>query len=107
MDADFDFAVTKKFETVSDFFLFDTKGKQYGGNARKFDWDLLQHYKGSVPFFLSGGISVADENQLKGFYHPQWFGIDVNSGVEIEPGLKDSLKVKNLIRLLAESNLNN
>lgn len=106
VDADFDFSTTKEFEPLSDYFLFDTKGKQYGGNAIKFDWKLLQQYTGSVPFFLSGGISVDDIQVLTEFSHPQWFGVDVNSGVEIEPGLKDSLKVKNLIQLLAESNLN-
>lgn len=106
VDADFDFSTTKEFEPLSDYFLFDTKGKQYGGNAIKFDWKLLQQYTGPVPFFLSGGISVDDIQVLTEFSHPQWFGVDVNSGVEIEPGLKDSLKVKNLIQLLAESNLN-
>jgi phosphoribosylanthranilate isomerase len=106
VDADFDFSTTKEFESGSDFFLFDTKGKQYGGNAIKFDWKLLQKYTGSVPFFLSGGISVDDIQALTEFKHPQWYGVDVNSGVEIEPGLKDSLKVKNLIQLLTESNLN-
>lgn len=106
VDADFDFSTTKEFEAVSDYFLFDTKGKQYGGNAIKFDWKLLQQYTGSVPFFLSGGISVDDIQALTEFKHPQWYGVDVNSGVEIEPGLKDSVKVKNLIQLLTESNLN-
>lgn len=106
VDADFDFSTTKEFETVSDYFLFDTKGKQYGGNAIKFDWKLLQKYTGSVPFFLSGGISVDDIQALTEFKHPQWYGVDVNSGVEIEPGLKDSVKVKNLIQMLTESNLN-
>lgn len=106
VDADFDFSATKEFETLSDYFLFDTKGKEYGGNAIKFDWKLLQQYTGSVPFFLSGGISVDDIHALDKFKHPQWYGVDVNSGVEIEPGLKDSLKVKNLIQLLTESNLN-
>ncbi len=106
VDVDFDFEVTEKFEAVSDFFLFDTKGKQYGGNAIKFDWNLLQHYKGSVPFFLSGGISEDDVSLLKEYHHPQWYGIDVNSGVETAPGLKNSSKVKKLIKLLTESNLN-
>ncbi|HCZ34422.1 MAG TPA: N-(5'-phosphoribosyl)anthranilate isomerase [Cytophagales bacterium] len=106
VNAEFDFSTTKEFESLSDFFLFDTKGKQYGGNAIKFDWKLLQQYTGSVPFFLSGGISADDIHALTEFKHPQWYGVDVNSGVEVEPGLKDSLKVKNLIQLLTESNLN-
>lgn len=106
IDADFDFSTTKEFVAVSNYFLFDTKGKQYGGNAIKFDWKLLQQYSGSVPFFLSGGISADDILALTEFKHPQWYGVDVNSGVEIEPGLKDVLKVKNLIQKLTESNLN-
>jgi phosphoribosylanthranilate isomerase len=104
VDSNFDLTSTKEFEYLSDYFLFDTKGKQYGGNAIKFDWSLLQQYKGSVPFFLSGGISIADMSALKEFNHPMWFGIDVNSGVEIKPGLKDSVKVKNLIQLTESIN---
>ncbi|HRE68642.1 MAG TPA: phosphoribosylanthranilate isomerase [Cyclobacteriaceae bacterium] len=99
VDEKFDFTRTEQFENLSDYFLFDTKGNHYGGNAVKFNWNLLQQYKGSVPFFLSGGISAKDA-ELTEFYHDKWYGVDVNSGVEIKPGLKDKTKVKNMVQLL-------
>ncbi|MBX2900816.1 MAG: phosphoribosylanthranilate isomerase [Cyclobacteriaceae bacterium] len=105
VDADFDFATTTPYERWADYFLFDTKGKQYGGNSMKFNWDLLTRYTGSVPFFLSGGIGPADVTALKNFKHTQWHAIDVNSGVELEPGLKDLQKVKRLIQDFKEINL--
>ena len=42
VDDDFDFGVTRQFAPVVDFFLFDTKGKLYGGNAKTFNWNVLQ-----------------------------------------------------------------
>ena len=44
------------FENEVDYFLFDTKGKNRGGNGIKFDWSILKGYPFTKPFFLSGGI---------------------------------------------------
>ena len=78
------------------YFLFDTPSPQHGGTGQKFDWALLEHYKGSTPFLLSGGIGPDDVEALKHFNHPQFTGIDINSKFEVEPGIKDV----NLIRKL-------
>ena len=43
VDDDFDFTILKPFKPWVDFFLFDTKGKYHGGNARTFNWELLKH----------------------------------------------------------------
>ena len=95
-----DFEQTKAYEGIVDIFLFDTKGKSVGGNGEKFDWDVLKSYKGETPFLLSGGIGPDDASCIKTFHHPQCIGIDLNSRVEIAPGLKDINKLKTFINSL-------
>ena len=90
-----DFVKTKPYETLVDYFLFDTKGKSVGGNGTKFDWSVLADYHGTTPFILSGGIGPNDAASIRHFRHPQLAGIDLNSRFEIDPGLKnvDTLKL--------------
>jgi phosphoribosylanthranilate isomerase len=91
---DFDFRQTKDYKGVVDFFLFDTKGKYHGGNAMPFDWRVLDAYDQEVPFFLSGGIgpeNIMEVNNLKG---KNIHAVDVNSGVEAAPAVKDIVKIK-------------
>ncbi len=93
-----DFENTIQYDGIVDLFLFDTKCHAYGGSGKTFDWSLLQSYKGSTPFLLSGGI---DENMSEGILsisHPQFAGIDINSRFETEPALKDIAKIKTFIR---------
>ena len=94
VDEKFDFSAIKSFETVVSLFIFDTKGKNYGGNGIKFNWDLLQNYKGKTPFLLSGGITKNDAEEINKMKHPAFFGIDINSGFELEPGLKNINEIK-------------
>lgn len=84
-----DLEKTKEYENCTDFFLFDTKCAGYGGSGRQFDWSILSSYQGKTPFLLSGGIHPESAEAIKNFTHPQFTGIDLNSGFEIEPGLKD------------------
>jgi len=94
VDDDFDFSKTNVYQKVCDYFLFDTKGKNYGGNGVKFNWDLLKNYKGKTPFLISGGISKNDAEEIKKFNHPAFLGVDINSGFEIEPALKNINEIK-------------
>ncbi len=94
VDEQFDFSVVKPFEKHVSLFLFDTKGKNYGGNGIKFNWDLLQKYTGKTPFLLSGGITKNEVEEIKKFKHAAFLGIDINSGFEIEPGLKNTDEIK-------------
>jgi len=94
VDENFDFNTTKQYENCCSYFLFDTKGNDYGGNGIKFNWEMLQKYKGSIPFLLSGGISAKDVDEIKKISQPKFMGVDVNSGFEIKPGLKDIEKLK-------------
>ncbi len=87
---DIDFLVMD-YDGVCDFYLFDTKSTtgEKGGTGEKFDWKILTKAKIEKPFFLSGGISVEDIAAIKKFKHPDFFGVDINSRFEKEPGVKD------------------
>ena len=96
----FDFEVTKPYEGTCDYFLFDAKGRYRGGNGIQYDWDILKEYTGDTPFLLSGGIGAADAERIKAFQHTKCVGIDVNSGFEIEPALKDITLLKTFVKKL-------
>lgn len=79
----------RDYEDQVDFFLFDTPTGKHGGSGVPFDWTLLRGYTGRAPFLLSGGLCPGSLDALAAFSHPAWAGIDLNSGFETEPGLKD------------------
>ena len=101
IDEYFNFNTTKSFEGFSHYFLFDTKAKEYGGTGRKFNWDLINRYNGNTPFLLSGGINREDTNHIKEFRHSKFIGIDINSGFEVIPGIKDINKIKIFLNQLS------
>ncbi|GAB4334498.1 MAG: phosphoribosylanthranilate isomerase [Flammeovirgaceae bacterium] len=98
LNESFDFQELNKFEGKVDYFLFDTKGKQEGGNGVTFDWNLLDKYTLSTPFFLSGGIGLDVVNDIVQLSHNQCVGLDVNSKFETEPALKNIEKLKEFFR---------
>lgn len=85
------------YEGRADYFLFDTKCCSYGGSGKQFDWSVLSAYKGQTPFLLSGGINPDSVEALRNFNHPKLAGIDLNSGFETSPGMKDAEKLKTFI----------
>lgn len=82
------------------YLLFDTKTDNYGGSGRKFNWKLLQDYPYNNPYFIGGGIGIDDISAIKNHRMPHFAGIDINSGFEREPGLKDIEKIKTFIETL-------
>ena len=100
IDEGFDFGSIESYKTVVDFFLFDTKGKYYGGNGIAFNWNVLNRYDQEIPFFLSGGISVVNIQNVEQLAMMNMHAIDVNSGVEIKPGVKDVESVKEVMKNL-------
>ena len=88
-DTDID-AMVKVYDNVCDYYLFD-KASDYsiGGTGKQFDWGILKKAKIEKPFFLSGGIGPDDAAKVKSFRHPDFFGVDINSRFEKEPGVKD------------------
>lgn len=85
----YNFKVTGAYEGVCDYFLFDTKTDAYGGSGQKFDWNILNEYKGETAFLLSGGIGADDADAILKINHPKMAGIDLNSKFEISAGLKN------------------
>ena len=92
-----DLETTTPYAGLVDYFLFDTKGPSVGGNGEKFDWSVLEAYHGNTPFLLSGGIGPDDAERILDYHHPKCIGIDLNSRFEIEPGIKDIVKLKTFL----------
>ncbi len=107
MKEGFDFDQLKYFEDVCDYYLFDTKGKLPGGNGYAFNWKVLNKYPSTKPYFLSGGIGIAEIGAIRDFMkrpEAQYCEvIDINSKFEIGPGFKNIEKLKIFKKLLAEA----
>lgn len=100
---DFDFEQLDKYQNV-EAYLFDTKGKNYGGNGVKFNWEILKNYKSEKEIILSGGISVDDVPLIYELQKeiPQIQTIDVNSRFETGPGRKDVERLRVFYEKLKE-----
>ena len=96
----FDFRCLTAYETVCNFFLFDTKGKLPGGNGYTFDWSLLRNYPSQKPFFLSGGIGSEEVTKLKKIFKMNLplYGIDLNSKFESKPAIKNTGLLRTFIK---------
>ena len=81
------------------YLLFDTDSSAFGGTGKAFDWQILNDLEITKPYFLSGGISLENISQLS-TVNCQPFALDINSKFEIEPGLKDLEKIKQLYEKL-------
>jgi phosphoribosylanthranilate isomerase len=91
-----DLAAAAAYEGVADTLLIDAKPPKDavlpGGNGRPFDWSLTRDFHAPVPWLLSGGLepdNVAAAVALSGAR-----GVDVSSGVESAPGVKDPAKIR-------------
>ena len=106
IDNQFKFSELKKYYHHCDYFLFDTKGTNYGGNGIAFDWSVLENYHLDKPYFLSGGIGLENLDEVKSFltkvYSKNCIAIDCNSKLEVSPGLKSTEKTKQLINAFKE-----
>ena len=86
-----DLAKRQPYEGIVDRFLFDAKppkGSELpGGNAVSFDWSLLARLPADVDYLLSGGIDAKNVGEAIAIANPP--GLDLSSGVESAPGVKD------------------
>lgn len=84
---------------VTDYLLFDTASVHlYGGTGEQFNWELLDTYPFSHPFFLSGGIGPDDAAAIEKLQLPALYAVDVNSKFETGPGVKDLQKVTQFVK---------
>ncbi|MCC2545298.1 phosphoribosylanthranilate isomerase [Hymenobacter sp. BT175] len=98
--AEFDFRQLEPYAAHCTYFLFDTKGELPGGNGTTFDWQILEHYRLPVPYFLAGGLSLAHADALRRLRLPGLFALDLNSCFETAPGRKDVPLLTEMFRLL-------
>ena len=104
VDAAFDFARTGDYHGAADMFVFDAKSEQRGGSGRHFDWKLLRSYGGDTSFLIGGGIAVEDVPALVELAaaQPKMCGIDVNSRIETEAGIKSPELTRRFIEAVRE-----
>lgn len=95
-----DFSETTSYEEVVNYFLFDTATGNYGGSGKTFDWRSLGRYNQKVPFFLSGGISPQNVSGVSVLAGMNIHAIDVNSGVERSPAVKELTLINELYNKL-------
>ena len=85
------------YKDVAAGYLLDTYHKDLaGGTGQTFDWQLVKELRIPVPIFLAGGLGPDNIGEAIRTVRP--FAVDVNSGVEIEPGRKDHEKISELVR---------
>jgi phosphoribosylanthranilate isomerase len=77
----------------TDYHLLDThRAGQFGGTGETFDWELVRLRRSSVPLILSGGLTP--DNVAAAIVATQPFAVDVASGTEAAPGVKDPAKLQ-------------
>lgn len=93
---------------VADRLLFDAKppkgAKLPGGNGMAFDWRLLEGIDPAIPYMLSGGLNAANIAEALSTARPS--GIDISSGVESAPGVKDVRLIEAFFRAVAAAREN-
>lgn len=88
--------------TSAEWLLFDTHdAKLGGGTGRPFDWSLLARVPRSKPFFLAGGLTPDNVADAIRAVRPD--AIDVATGVESAPGVKDHAKLRKLFERVRET----
>jgi phosphoribosylanthranilate isomerase len=95
-----DLSPIRSYDKLADRLLFDARAPRDatrpGGLGRSFDWRLLEHLDIGGPFMLSGGLGANNVAEALRITHAG--GVDVSSGVESAPGVKDLDKIRDFIR---------
>ena len=91
-----DLAAAKAYQGVADRLMFDAKppedASRPGGNARTFDWRVLKNQTFALPWLLAGGLTA--ENLAEAVKTSGAVAVDVSSGVEDAPGVKNVDKIR-------------
>ena len=89
------------YEQVADWLLFDAKSsKGQGGTGETFDWNLLAGLSLSTPWMLAGGLDKGNIGQALDILQPD--AVDISSGVEDAPGIKNPAKIKEFIEAVRQ-----
>jgi phosphoribosylanthranilate isomerase len=91
-----DLAASEAYESVANCLLIDAKPPKGaalpGGNGRPFDWSLTREFRPSIPWLLSGGLDPDTVERAIALSGAR--GVDVSSGVESAPGVKDPARIR-------------
>jgi phosphoribosylanthranilate isomerase len=94
-----DLAAFAAYDGIADRILLDAKPPKDaaypGGHGRAFDWSILAALDRASPFMLSGGLDPANVAQAIAMARP--WGVDVSSGVESAPGVKDVGRIRDFV----------
>ncbi|WP_242340649.1 phosphoribosylanthranilate isomerase [Anaeromyxobacter sp. SG66] len=82
-------------------FLLDAPGPGFGGSGRTFDWSLAFEAARAARVFLAGGLTPENVGEAVRRVRP--YGVDVASGVESAPGVKDEDKLRRFIQAAKEA----
>lgn len=94
-------AEMEPFNEVADYYLFDTKiDGIWGGSGKSFDWNILKDVSADKPFFLSGGLNTHNIRKAIETVNPT--SVDLCSGLEESPGLKDFDKVERFFDVMRD-----
>lgn len=98
-----DLARIAPYRGIAERFLFDAKpppgSALPGGNGVRFDWTILAGLDAGVDYMLSGGLDAANIAEALRLANPP--GIDISSGVESEPGVKDTALIEAFFKAVA------
>jgi phosphoribosylanthranilate isomerase len=94
-----DLAVVAEYENAADMLMFDARpprdALRGGGHGAAFDWKILQGRSFTKPWFLAGGLTP--ENVARAISLSGAKQVDVSSGVESAPGVKDAARIRDFI----------
>lgn len=97
-----DVLAAEAYDGIADILLFDAKppkdtpGMLPGGNGLAFDWALLARYHGRSPWMLSGGLDAENAREAARISGAR--ALDVSSGVEDRPGVKNIAKIDGFLK---------
>lgn len=92
-----DLTAAQAYDNIADWLLFDAKAETLpGGNGTPFDWNILKDYKGASPWMLAGGLTPKNIAEALKIVTPD--ALDVSSGVESDPGQKETDKIRSFIQ---------
>jgi len=90
-----DLGEAARYFAAADWLMFDARppkdSSRPGGNALAFDWELLRARRWPLPWMLSGGLNPGNLGEAVRISGAA--AVDVSSGVESRPGVKDTAKI--------------
>lgn len=95
----YDLEGIEEFEDAADWLLFDAKpanAELPGGTGQSFDWNILKGKSFKKRWMLSGGLDTDNVKEALSILKPN--AVDISSGVESAPGIKDAEKIKSFIK---------